>query len=274
MGASIQAQVSVICDGLPRVEVVYDDGISADRLTIYRIIGRRRVKVRGGVNRATSGGVVVLDHEVPFGHPVSYVAHMFDASGTSLGFTDATSVVVDVDDVFIHHPLEPSLWLKYAPLQGAFGEIYMSTVGSLFRPEGQPLPRWIGGVSGGVQGISLNGMTESFADAETLKSMFGTYDTPRVPILCVRTSPQFFMEPTLFLHIPEHTYQPVDAPTGGETVVWSMTGDEVEPPAVGLVEPVLTWDDVAARYSGWGEVAAAYPTWLDLSRDYTLTGIA
>jgi hypothetical protein len=116
-------------------------------------------------------------------------------------------------------------------------------------------------------------MTTSFTDAETLKNMFGTYDTPRIPILCVRTPPQFFIQPTLFLHIPEHTYTPVDAPTGGETVLWSMTGDEVEPPAVGLVEPVLTWDDVAARYAGWGEVAAAYPTWLELSRDYTLAGI-
>jgi hypothetical protein len=169
--------------------------------------------------------VAVVDHEVPLGYSVSYVAELFDSDGKSLGFTDATSVVVDVDGVFIHHPLEPSLWLKYAPLQGAFSEVHASTTGSLFRPEGQPLPRWIGGTGSGVQGISLDGMTESFTDAEMLKSMFGTYDTPRVPILCVCAPPRFFIQPTLFLHIPEHAYQPVDAPTGGETILWSMTGD-------------------------------------------------
>lgn len=258
----------------PRVEVLaraFNSG--ADTVVFYRADPTRTWTVRGGVSRSTAGGVALVDWEAPFGVPITYRAEMFDASGASLGFTDSASIILDINEVWIQHVLEPSIALRYNLTNEALQELKHEQSGSFLSIQGAPVATWVGSRRTGLTGVDLSGWTDTFEDAGILASMLGTYEQPRVPIVVVRAPPVYQLPPT-FIAVIELARVPFDTHVGGEMNKWSMTASETNPPAVGLVEATLTWDDLAAAYGSWDEVAAAYSSWLDASRDYSLAGLA
>lgn len=258
----------------PRVELVAREfAANAVTATFYRSDGTRTWTVRGGVSRSVAGGVALIDWEAPFGVPVSYRAEQFDSAGLSVGFTDSASIILDIDEVWVQHVLEPQIAVLWSFSDDALASIERPTDGSFMQVEGAAVQKWVGSRRTGVTDVNLSGVTENLADAEIFDSMFGTYEQPRVPILVFRAPPLLRLPPTLIAQV-----QVVRAPLSIATVpdfdVWVLRGTEVEPPAIGLVEATLTWDDLAAAYSTWDEVAAAYSSWLDASRDYSLAGLA
>lgn len=257
----------------PRIEVVFAPMPGIDRLSITRRVGDRVMKVRGGQLRSAAGGVALLDREAPFGVPSTYRAELFDASGASLGFTDSASLTLNFDGVVVSSPLEPSLWMQWKPLAVFGEELASKQVGSRFLPSGAARPTWVGGRRASVEGVNLSGATTTLADAALFDSMLGTEEQPRIPVLLFRASPQYRIPPVLFAHV-EVTQVNVGARSGRPYTRFDIEGAEVEPPAPGLVEPTLTWSDVAAYYETWSEVAADNESWLSLSRRYDLIGLA
>jgi hypothetical protein len=258
----------------PRVELVGTlfppNAVTA---TYYRSDGSRTWKVRGGVDRSVAGGVALIDWEAPFGVPVMYRAEMFDENGVSIGFTDSATITLDVSDVWVQHVLEPSIAVLWSFTDRAVAELSRPTPGGFAQVEGAAVQKWVGSRRTGLTGVNLSGVTEDLADAAVFDSMFGTYEQARIPILVFRAPPLLRLPPTFVAQV-DVVRQPMSIATVPEFDVWELQGTEVEPPAVGLVEASLTWDDLAAAYSTWDEVAAAYGSWLDASRDYSLAGLA
>jgi len=258
----------------PRVEILgFLFPPAAVTATYYRSDGSRTWTVRGGVNRSVAGGVAVLDWEAPFGVPVSYRAELFNAAGLSIGFTDSASITVVTDEVWVQHVLEPSIAVRWSFTDRALAELSRPTAGGFAQVEGASVQKWIGSRRTGLVQVNLSGVTENLDDAAVFDSMFGTYEQARVPILVFRAPPVLRL-PATFIAQVEVVRQPMSIATVPDFDVWELVGTEVEPPAVGLVEATLTWDDLAAAYDTWDEVAAAYGSWLDASRDYSLAGLA
>ncbi|MDV3200016.1 MAG: hypothetical protein Q8889_02785, partial [Candidatus Phytoplasma australasiaticum] len=163
----------------------------------------------------------------------------------SIGFTDSTSITLDVSEVWVHHVLEPSLAVRYNLTDKAAKSLTRGMVGSFLAVQSAPVPTWVGGRRTGLEGVDLAGWTETFADAAVLDSMLGTYEQPRLPIVVVRAPPAYQLPPT-FIAVIELTRLPFDTHLGGEWNEWAITATETNPPAVGLVEATLTWDDIAA----------------------------
>jgi hypothetical protein len=258
----------------PRVEVVatlFESG--AVTATFYRSDGSRTWTVRGGVRRSVAGGVALVDWEAPFGVPVTYRAEQFDAAGLSMGFTDSASIVLNIDEVWVQHVLEPSIAVLWSFTDDAIAALERPAEGSFMQVEGAAVAKWVGSRRTGLTEVNLSGVTETLTDAAVFDSMFGTYEQPRIPILVFRAPPILRLPPTLIAQV-RVVRAPMSIATVPDFDVWVLKGTEVEPPAVGLVEATLTWDDLAAAYGSWDEVAAAYSSWLDASRDYSLAGLA
>lgn len=258
----------------PRVELVATlFAANAVSATFYRSDGSRTWTVRGGVRRSVAGGVALIDWEAPFGVPVSYRAEQFDASGLSVGFTDSASIVLEIDEVWVQHVLEPSIAVLWSFSNDAIDSLERPAEGNFMQVEGAAVAKWVGSRRTGLTDVNLSGVTENLTDAAIFDSMFGTYEQPRVPILVFRAPPVLRLPPTLIAQV-QVVRSPLSIATVPDFDVWVLKGTEVEPPAVGLVEATLTWDDLAAAYGTWDEVAAAYSSWLEMSRDYELAGLA
>lgn len=269
----------------PRVEVRVD-WFRWDRANVWRIVEGRRSLVRGGVNRSTVGGLTIVDAEVPFGRPVTYQAGLEFEDGSG-GFSPAETITLDESvmgadygKVFLHNVLAPSRSIEYRPLAGAFGELKRSTPGDRYTPQGTGLPRWVGGTRSGLQNVDLSGYTGTLEDAATLERMLGDpYDPDdgTIPILCVRTPPLYRIPGALIVVVEESTARPLTQSQSGTGTLWPLVGNEVEPPFLGLVEPAVTWADIAARFpgpTGAREYAAIYSSLKEMARDYSLSGLS
>lgn len=240
--------------------------------SVWRTADGRRQEVRGGVLVSTGSSIRVVDHEVPPSRTVSYQLEFYDGRGRNrarVGLSPSGSYTTP-EFCSIHNIFEPSQGLEYKPIEGAFRRIPRTAPGSLRTPEGSALPVFIGGRMSGVT-VALDCATDSFAEADVLSGMFGTYSEAKTPILVIRTPPRFRVPGTLIVAATEPEEIPLtNFIDGGEEQHWSFTGVEVEPPSPGLAEPDLLWADVEAAYSTWAEVEAAYSRWSDLERDYSL----
>lgn len=271
--------LTVDTSGNPFVEFFIDAGDldpAAERLRLYRFSDNRQWKVRGGWDIAV--GVAVLDFECPFGVDATYRAEVFDGAGLSLGFTDYATVTLDVGSVWVHNPLVPAegIELGAAALLDDSGAraTRRPIVGSVVYTEGSMLGRWIGSGRRGVVDYSLGFAVESLDLADRFQGMLGDYNTRQVGVLCVRTPPPVRIPRTFFTSVPDPTEVSVDVQWGGQRTDIVFTATEVDPPFVGLVTPLLTYDDLDAAYSTYDERDAAYATYTDMDRDYSLAGLA
>jgi hypothetical protein len=121
---------------------------------------------------------------------------------------------------------------------------------------------------------SLGFAVESLDLADRFQGMLGDYNTRQVGVLCVRTPPPVRIPRTFFTSVPDPTEVSVDVQWGGQRTDIVFTATEVDPPFVGLVTPLLTYDDLDAAYSTYDDRDAAYATYTDMDRDYSLAGLA
>jgi hypothetical protein len=259
----------------PYVEVFVEDyPAGTSTLRVERISERRTWTVRGGVSVAA--GVAVLDFEVPFCVPVTYRAECFDAAGVSLGFTDPSSVTVWEDRVIAHQPLVPQLWSNVVLAEGTFETVERPSVGEMVWVDGADVGRVIGSGRRGVTETPMRLEAARLSDAADFQEMLGTYAVRQLPVLCIRTPPNVPVEVprTFFTHIPRVSSRDFNVRWGGTVTHLEFNATEVEPPYPGLVEPLLTYDDIDAAYGSYELADAAYPSYTDRDRDYKLASSA
>lgn len=247
-------------------------------INVYRTAEGRQFRVRGGVNLFAVGGAAVMDFECPVGVSATYQAEQFTSAGVSLGFTDASSITIAWTSVFsntaqaiLHQPLSPSLSI-IANLDGdTAGDVANVNPGQLVYPEGATVGTWIGGQRQGISNMQLTVEAQSFADADEFRSMFGGYTSDFPAILCVRTPPPARIPRVLFVAV-DTLHEATDYINS--LVTFTLTVNEVAPPAPGLVLPTLRREDIDAAFPTRAARAAAYATRIARDTDFSKAGLA
>ena len=273
---SITATPFTNASPVPRVQIVISD-LPTGSVTLLRTAEGRTMAVRGGVRVPTTGGVVaVMDFECPFRTDTVYKGEMFSPLGVSLGFTPTVTTMLRVYDYWIQQPLDPSLSVRLDLDISTADKLSRKARGEVVYAQNAMLGRYIGGTNRGLQGVSIATATQNATDTAMMRSIFGTYDRPQLPVVLVRSPPGILNIPrVLFLAVPDPLEIDFTVRLGGEVTDWLLEGDEVIPPAPGLIVPVLTWDDLAAAYpEGWSSLPAVYADWIEASTDYTIAGAA
>lgn len=262
---------------IPRMDVLFPAFHPlAQTATVYRTSGGRTRRVRSQINVFAVGGLGFLDFEAPPAVLSTYRAEQFDSEGVTLGFTEsgsATLTGITVGEASIHQPLDPTKSVRVTFDSKAVTALVKPTRGQLLRPEGRPEPVWVGGPRRALENIPLFVWTETLAAAAALDSIFGTVDDPQIPIMCLRTV-NMDLPPTMFVVVEDPTQRGYDRFVGGETIEWDISGNEVSPPAEGLIVPFLTYDDLDAAYATYDDRDAAYATYLEQDTDWSLAGVA
>lgn len=258
----------------PFIDVLVDvipDGVI--RVTVWRVVGRRRFKVRGLVNVLATDGVSGRDYEAPFGVESVYQVEYFDAAGLILGYSDtatATLTGLAVNEAIFHDPLDPASAVRVTMMRGAAGSIVRGTDSDTAKVPGRSVGLVFPGTRSGVQGVVLDCYTATRADGVRFDALFGGYDSDALSIVCVRTRPEMWLPSTLFAFVGAPGLQPIGS--DGERVKWVLTGDETVPPTPAVITPLLTYDDFEAFYMSYDGFTAAYPDYLTASRDYSVIG--
>ena len=269
--------VSTDAEPMPRVEVLFESFAAGTAFVdVYRLAAGREYKVRAGVKAATAGALSRIDFEAPFGTPVTYRAEMFNASLVSLGFTDTTSTILQVEETWVHNPLNPGGGVQVTMADTAAARLSRPVDGATFRPEGRRTAVVIAGDRGGLQGVSLDCYTLTDADTELFANLVGGYDTTTVPVLCFRipASTKMRLPRPLFAVVFDPAEIALDLNEGGESMFWETVGDEAAPPTPALVVPLLTRADIDAAYATRAAVRADNLTRLSVSRRYEFAGSA
>lgn len=269
--------VSTDANPMPRVEVLFSSFAAGTvKVTVYRLAQGREFKVRSAVNAATAGALSRIDFEIPFGVPVTYRAEMFDASGVSLGFTDTATVTMSIPDMWVHNPLNPAGGVKVMFRGSAARELSRPVEGDVFYPQGRRVGVVISGQRRGLQGVVLDIIVDSVADADKFAALVGDYSTTTIPVLCFRlgANDRVRLPRPLFAFVQDPREVDVTYALGGEKIAFEMVGDEVSPPAPALIVPLLTNADLNAYYATNAALKADNLTNLAVNRRYDLAGSA
>lgn len=262
---------------VPRVEVGFPNLAAGTQvINVFRIADGRTMRVRGGVRLAAPGAVSLVDTEAPNGVPATYRAEMFSdvAATVSLGFTDTTTATLSFDGTCLHQPLDPSLAVRVDMLRGSAEGLVRKVPGEAVIPEGAEVPTWIGGPRQGLSQVPFVFLAQTLADADKVQSILGIYGQSQVGVICVRTPPPMRIPRTFFAGNADLVEDAINVHAGGGNVKFTMTADEVSPPAAGLVRPALRRMDLDAGYATRGARDAAYLTRFNRDADYSLAGLA
>ena len=244
-------------------------------VSLERTAEGRTFAVRGGARKPVSAPLIVIDLEAPFGVVSSYTVVGYDAAGGIVGSWPVGVVTLDYEGTVIQQPLDPRLSAIVDRLSATGVELVRSTPGSVVYPQASVLPSVIGlGPRRGLQGVALSVVAESEEQADRLQETLGTYDTPQLPIWLVRTPPGQRIPRVFFCHVPELVEVDTYRYTGTGWVQFDATVTEVRPPAVSITAAVLTYSDIATRYSTYSGLGAVYATYSDIARDTSLVGAA
>lgn len=261
----------------PRVEVLLSElpaGVAF--VTVYRLADGRQYQVRGAVNAATAGALTRIDNEVPFGVPVTYRAELFDTDGMSLGFTESSTVQVDAPDTWVHNPLDPAGAVQ-ADLRGTDApQLTRQSEGDVYYPQGRRVGVLVTGQRRGLSDVQLEFIVDSEDAADRFTRLLGGYASQTVPALCIRVGAgQLVRLPKpFFAGVLSSTEQDLRPTLGLDSFAYQVTGQEIAPPAVGIVVPLLTNADLNAAFRSNTAMNGSYLTNLDINRSYELAGTA
>ncbi|MFJ3029817.1 hypothetical protein ACIPEQ_13320 [Curtobacterium sp. NPDC087080] len=255
----------------PRVQVLVPEGVPGTQsVTLSRTAGGRTMRVRGGVGLYAVGGASALDAEVPFGIPVTYQAEQFDATGQSLGFTDASPITVDEALTWVSQPLSPGSAMRVRVRVASTGSLTRPSPGEVVVPEGATVGRIISGQRSGLQGTLVLSVG-SPAAADAFDALWGGYGQDFPAVVCIRTPPNVPLPPVLFWACLAPERQSSGA---NKAIRYVLPGTEVAPPSAGLVIPTLRRKDIDAAYPTRAARAAAYQSRIQRDTDYTKAGLA
>ncbi|WP_341945646.1 hypothetical protein [Microbacterium sp. LWH11-1.2] len=260
----------------PFVEVLLEDLIpDAAFVTVYRLAGGREFQMRGAVKARTAGSFTRVDFEVPFNIPATYRAELFDDDGNSLGFTDSASITLNVEDSWMHNPLNPRGGVKIQLGGDSASRILRPTPGVISRPKGRRVGVVLSEPRHGVTGLYLDVQTYTDADADLVQAMCG--DDGQPPVLCVRLGSRdgvMRVPQPLFLSVLSAAEVDITHQWGGGAISHQIEGDEVDPPIPGLFVPLLTRADLNAFFPTRAALNSAGLTRSDINRLYSLAGTA
>lgn len=261
----------------PFVEVFIDDLIpEAATVTVYRLSGGREFKMRGAVRAATGGAFTRVDFEVPFNVLVTYRAELFDEAGLSLGFTDSASITLDVEDTWMHNPLNPTGSVRVTLLDTAVRKLSRPVPGETSYPKGRRVGVVLSEPRRGLTGAVFDVYAETLDEADAIQALIGTPSSSLVPTICIRTGKRNRVRAAmpLFLGVFDIPEEDVSVRYGGEMTVQRIEGDEVDPPIPGLFVPLLTAADINISFMTAAVLNASALTAADINRRYDLAGAA
>lgn len=263
---------------VPHVEMtLFDLDPATVTVTVWRTVGKRTMPVRGSVRVPAYGGVNVADWEAPFGVSLSYWATEYDVDGIPIANTSPTVTQLDVDEAWIHNPLDPLSAVAVRLGKGSASRIPRGQDADVFWADGTGLAVAVTGQRRGVKDTPIVFYSLTDTDTDRVNDLLGDpYASSSGPmILCIR--PGRFENtrwPRPFYALVDLEEQPVSHPAGGQITRWEGTGTEVPPPSIALIAAVLTYEDIDATYPTYEEEDAAYGDYLAGDRDYRLTGAA
>lgn len=260
---------------VPRVEFVFTSvPVGTQTATVVRELGGQIRNVRGAINVFAAGGFAGVDTEAPYGASVEYRAECFDADGETLGFTDPTAVTVDFVGSTVHNPLDASRAVEVTVLKDSAAELVREDDGELVQGGGVETPVWVGFGRSALRGVNLTLLTSTALDEQRMVSVFGDYGDRQLPILCFRTSLDLGLPKPFFALVRAPRRQRITASSGGVSVRWVFSADEVRSPAEALSTGILTYLDMENSYETYDDMEAAYLTYLDAESDFTLAGVS
>lgn len=264
MASSVDAFTDM--DPSPRVTIEIDDADldgSAHTITVYQLSKGGEFPVRGAVRKATAGGVIVTDYEVPLGIPVAYKVLQYNALGTVIGFASISGLTTQVDVAVglavFSDPLQP----RNAVLVGAesrfAGTLKMTRPVKTYRAGGKTIAMM--GVLGMLEEIPLQVWTATEDDGAALLLILAETE------VLIRTMPPMPIPRVLSAVIPEIVQRPFDARSGGAAVVWDLNGSQVSRSEIESLVAVVNYQRFADFYATYATAAAAYSTYLDALRN-------
>ena len=251
-------------DPSPRVDVLIGAGEvsgSASTLTVFQSSVAGEFEVRGGSGLPAAGGAFVVDYEAPLGVEVTYFARQYAADGTLIGPTGTAAITLTFPAgmAVFSDPLAPRSAVQVQCLRGFAEELTPARRSSTYRV-GRETITLMDQVSG-FTGISLPVATFTSVDADALEALL---DEGRV---LVRTAPPMRVPRVLHVGVAAATQRALDFHNGGETVTWSMSGEQIAPSQVGIIVAPVTWQRYVNAFVTWQDMINAYPTWLDAIRN-------
>lgn len=252
-------------------------GVGTDVLTVWRTAGGERLPVQGARDLEAVDSAYVIDYEVPFGVPATYVLEVLE--GPDTGLTASATLTVESACGYLHDPLEPSVvvpvWATRAPsgepvLAGtAFRDLVRGADVEVHRILGSRYPVAIGGQRQAAAGVDLSVLADAEVQNTRLRDMVG-----RASVLVVRPLPGWLggaLPPVGYVSVPEVIEQPltahrVDLPeTGRHLTRWEMVGQYVRPSAASILVALFTYQDVEALFETYAQkqASAGGGTYLD-----------
>lgn len=250
-------------DPSPRVDILLPSAALAagtTAVTVYQLSSDGQVIVRNAESMFASGGAFVTDYEVPLGVPVQYRAEQFNSSGVSLGFTDPTTVTVELDDdslVVVQDPLAPEDAVLVEAKDDFAGVFSAERTLQLHRIGNDTIA--LMGAMGLEQNIPLNVQTKTLEDAVTFQRIL-----KRTQLL-FRSMPAGLPLIPRCLHVvvPLAAVMPVNVHWGGEWVQNPLVGHRVTRSTLTIVVPVVDYARYNAFFASYTAFNAAYSSYLN-----------
>lgn len=241
---------------VPAVDVAVT-GDTSGRVQIDRLIGAVATPLRGTPIDTVAGAVTVRDYEVPQNTAVTY--RVYPVGSVGLAVATSAITITDRGAWLVHPALGGTLSVQAVPMRWPAWQ--RDARQSRVDPLGVSTPVVVSDVRGSRQGT----FTVYVAGAAAAAALSALLDSTRVVLL----SSVRYPAPYVWVSIGEETWTPLEATIGASTTdLWQvdLPLTEVARPAI-TSSGVVTWLDVAARYTTWNDLAAAYTTWDALLAD-------
>lgn len=239
----------------PRVLVTVTDLSIGDNVTVYREVLGERTALRGGATiSAADPSLVVLDAELPFGVPVTYVAVV---EGSDFG-ADPLNVELAGGKVALSDAIT-----------GNAAEVVI-----MAWPEKAKSRRSTVHVAGGRnivvagQRAGWNGIIEIFTETESSRlSVDDLLETATSGVLQIRQAGPYFGVDS-YISVLSDTEKRWSQDGSDERRTWALDAVEVEAWAASLEPAGYTLEDLAEAFAGQTltEIAATYATLLGISQ--------
>ena len=268
--------VPVYGSGAPSAELTISElGFTDSLVSVWRTADGERSEVRGYRRVRMIDTARVIDHDVPYGRPVTYEVEVISGpNGPSR--TTSAPVVVESDSAWIMDPLDPSTAVPVAGKHTADGAPYFSGKAlseleyaanvSLIDIMGSTEPMHLFGQTMKARGVPMQMSTRSASQNAALRRLLMSSAQ-----LLFKPIPAFGVDLPGTMHISVATKRelPVTVAMGGDLTWWELTANTVAAPVIKVLTATFTYGDVKvlfATYQQKQDALAPGATYLDDSK--------
>lgn len=249
-----RAAVSVQDTWPPRVVVTVTDLTYGDDVVIYREVDGERTAVRSGSVTANDPSVVVIDAELPFGVPITYIAVV---EGSAIR-VDTTTVDLPGGKVALSDPIAGDAAEVVITAWPDKSKARRSTV---FAVGGRNVV--VAGERGGFAST-----LDVYTETETTRLSLDTLLENATSGIVQLRQPGGYYGVDAYLAVLSDTEKRWSQDGSDERRVWTLEVVEVDAWPAELEAAAYTLEDLDALFSGQSlaEIAAAYATLLEISQ--------